>query len=247
MKDILAKQSLRTLADFACSNVLIGFDYDGTLAATVSRPRAAGMRATTRRLLKRVAHLYPCIIISGRAHGDLVKRVGQLPLRHIIGNHGLEPWAETEAVAAQVKRWVHHLRVHLEALSGVVVEDKKYSATVHYRHARDRARARRKIAAVVRSLPNARILDGDMALNLILRTGPDKGVALQRARRALACDTAIYVGNDGTDEDAFASAPANRLLGVRIGRSRSSRAGYYLRSQGEIDPFLQILLAMRTQ
>lgn len=247
MNDILAKQSFTTLADFACSSVLIGFDYDGTLAATVSRPRDACMRPTTRRLLARVAQNYPCIIISGRAHGDLVKRVGQLPLRHIIGNHGLEPRAQTKAVAKKVKRWVHHLRVRLEALSGIVVEDKKYSATVHYRHARDRARARKAIAAVVKSLPDARILDGDMAVNLILQSSPDKGVALQRARRALACDTAIYVGDDGTDEDAFASAPANRLLGVRVGRSRSSRAGYYLKGQGEIDRFLETLLIIRPQ
>lgn len=245
MIDILARASLEKLADFACSNVLLGFDYDGTLAATTSRPRDAQMRPMTRRLLARVAEKYPCIVISGRAHADLTRRVCRLPLWHVIGNHGLEPWAQTTEAAKDVKDWVQRLRIGLGSWAGVVVEDKTYSATVHYRHARNPARVRRAIAAVVRNLPNARALGGDKAINLIPRNAPDKGVALQRARRVLACDAVIYVGDDGTDEDAFASAPASRLLGVRIGRSRSSHAAYYLKTQRDIDRFLQALLTLR--
>jgi trehalose 6-phosphate phosphatase len=247
MNDILARAGLARLADFACSNVLVGFDYDGTLAPTASRPREARIRATTRRLLASVARKYPCIVISGRTHGDLAKRLCRLPLWHVIGNHGLEPWAETRAGAALVKKWVRRLRVELEALSGVVIEDKKHSATVHYRHARDPARARQAIRAAVRALPDARVLGGDRAVNIILRDAPDKGVALQRARRVLACDTAIYVGNDGTDEDAFSSGPAGRLLAVRVGRTRTSRAAYYLRTQADIDRFLEALLIFRSR
>jgi trehalose 6-phosphate phosphatase len=247
MIDILTKPGLAKLADFAYSNVLLGFDYDGTLAPTASQPEDARMRAAARRLLARVAEKYPCVVISGRARGDLVRRLSRLPLWHIIGNHGLEPWSETKSAAAQVREWVRRLRAGLEGCAGVVVEDKRYSATIHYRHARDQIRARGAIAAHVRALAGARALRGDMAVNLIPRDGPDKGVALQRARRVLACDAVIYVGNDGSDEDAFTSGAAGRLLAVRIGRSKTSGAPYYLRSQSAIDRLLQALLTFRAR
>jgi trehalose 6-phosphate phosphatase len=243
--NILAERHLSTLADFACSSVLLGFDYDGTLAPISSQPSSARMRATTRRLLGRVARCYPCIVISGRANDDLTKRLGRLPLWHVIGNHGLEPSAETSASALQVHQWAAHLRDRLAAHAGVVVEDKTLSVTIHYRHARNKSRVRRAIAMALRGLPNARAMDGKQAVSLIPRDGPDKGVALQRARRVLACETAIYVGDDGTDEDAFASAPRSQLLAIRVGATSGTRAPYHVRSQVEIDRLLQILLALR--
>jgi hypothetical protein len=51
-------------------------------------------------------------------------------------------------------------------------------------------------------------------------------------RRLLACDTAIYVGDDDTDEDAFGSAGSHRLLAIRVGR----RA---------VDELLRLLLEFR--
>jgi trehalose 6-phosphate phosphatase len=247
MGDILAKRNLSMLADFACSSVLVGFDYDGTLAPIASDPACARMRAVTRRLLSRVARSYPCIVISGRADDDLTKRLRRLPLWHVIGNHGLEPGAQTTASALLVYQWAQQLRERLEAHPGVIVEDKEYSVTVHYRHARHKALVRQAIARALRALPNVRALDGKQAVNLVLRDGPDKGAALQQARRVLACETAIYVGDDRTDEDAFASAPPSQLLAIRVGATRASRARYHLRSQADIDRFLQTLLTLRTR
>ena len=84
-------------------------------------------------------------------------------------------------------------------------------------------------------------------VNLILRGGPDKGVALRRARRALGCETVIYVGNDDTDEDAFASAPHGRLLAIRVGPAKVSHARYRLKTQADINSFLQTLLTLRSR
>jgi trehalose 6-phosphate phosphatase len=137
------------------------------------------------------------------------------------------------------------LRERLATHPDLVVEDKKYSATIHYRGALDKRRARRAIADVVKELPDARVLHGAQAVNLIVRGGPNKGVALQAARRVLACDTAIYVGDDATDEDAFASAPQRQLLAIRVGSAGSSRARYQLRAQADVDRLLQTLLSLR--
>lgn len=91
MRNILTKTNLATLTDFASSSVLLAFDYDGTLAPIAPNPADARMRATTRQLLTRVARIYPSVVISGRAHHDLAKRLGRLPLWEVFGNHGAEP------------------------------------------------------------------------------------------------------------------------------------------------------------
>ena len=54
------------------------------------------MRPATRALLSRVAALYPCIVISGRALPDVTERVKGLGLRGVVGNHGVEPWRATK-------------------------------------------------------------------------------------------------------------------------------------------------------
>ena len=57
----------------------------------------------------------------------------------------------------------------------------------------------------------------------------------------------MFVGDDVTDEEAFAleGARPDRFVGVRVGRSRSSHARLYLRSQEEIDRLLEVLAALR--
>jgi trehalose 6-phosphate phosphatase len=92
-----------------------------------------------------------------------------------------------------------------------------------------------------------RPLGGDQAVNLLLRNGPDKGVALQDARRSLGCETAIYVGDDETDEDAFASGAPGHRLGIRVGSTKASQARYRLKTQADIDSLLQTLLTLRAR
>jgi trehalose 6-phosphate phosphatase len=245
MRDILSRRHIQKLRDFAASNVLLAFDYDGTLAPIVPNPSVAPMRSTTRRLLTSVARRYPCVVISGRVRRDLMKRVGPIPLFHLAGNHGMEPWAEHPTYVARVQQWVRRLSDSLASHAGVTVEDKKYSVTIHYRHARHRRKALAAIKRAVGVLRGGRALGGRDAISVVPREAPTKGAALERARRLLACDTAIYVGDDETDEDAFVAAGPDRLLAIRIGGGRTSGARYRLKTQHEIDAFLEALLAFR--
>jgi trehalose 6-phosphate phosphatase len=243
---ILSKRHARVLAQFAASDVLVALDYDGTLAPIVASPRKARMRPRTRQLLAAVARRYPCVVISGRARDDIAARVSNVPVWHVAGNHGLEPWGEEASYAALVRGWVKELRRSLAAVSGVAIEDKTYSLTIHYRRARQKNRARRAVAVAVKKLRGKRVIVGCDAFNLVPRGAPHKGEALERARRLLSCEKAIYVGDDETDEDAFAAARADRLLSVRIGNTRRSRATYRLKDQRQIDRFLRRLLALRS-
>lgn len=245
MPYILDKRHLSTLARFAASNVLIAFDYDGTLSAIAATPERARMRPTTRRLLRAVAQRYPCVIISGRRRADVVRRIENIPLWHIAGNHGLEPWGEKDVYASRVRAWTGPLKDRLAAYEGIVLEDKTYSLTVHYRQAQHRGRAIRAIADAVNGLKGARIVGGHLAVNIVPRGAPHKGIALERVRHLLVCDRVIYVGDDETDEDAFRAERPGRLLAVRIGVKRGSRARHWLRSQADMDDFLKALLALR--
>lgn len=234
------------LLGFASSNVLIAFDYDGTLAPIAKTPQRAQMRAFTRHLLAKTASLYPCVVISGRSLADLAGRLEGVPVWYIFGNHGFEPLADHERHAARVRDWVKQLKTLLPRTPGLVVEEKRYSATIHYRRARNKRRVLRIVEDAVSQLPDVRAIGGSEAINLLPSGGPDKGVALQQARKLFACDTAIYVGDDQTDEDAFGSAPPDRLLGIRVGRTRRSLARYCLRDQKDVDELLETLIALRT-
>jgi trehalose 6-phosphate phosphatase len=245
--NILTPRNLRALAGFAASNVLVAFDYDGTLAPIAATPATARMRTTTRRWLTQVARRYPCVVTSGRPLDDLAARLRRIPVWYLFGNHGFEPHGGSDEHASRVRDWVTRLHDQLPATQGLVIEQKKYSVTVHYRHVRNKERLMQMIVEAVRQLPDARPIGGAKAINLLPRGGADKGIAVQQARRMFACDTVIYVGDDDTDEDAFVSASPDRLLSIRIGSRGSTRARFRLRTQREVDLLLKHLLQFRTR
>ncbi|MDO8794906.1 MAG: trehalose-phosphatase [Vicinamibacterales bacterium] len=242
--DILALRQQRMLTRFATSNVLLACDYDGTLAPIASTPDIVRMRIRTWRLLDEVARRYPTVAISGRSLADLTQRLAGIPLRGLYGNYGAEPAPKRPPRSVGV--WARQLTARLSGHAGVVVEDKGYSVTVHYRHARNEARVAADIRDAARTLHGARVLGGVLAVTVLPGHAPDKGSALQRARRRLRCDTAIYLGDDDTDEDAFASGPPDALLAVKVGPSGESKARYHLRRQADIDALLRRLLALRS-
>ena len=116
---ILTPEHERTLASFALSNVLVAFDYDGTLAPIAARPEDAHMRPATRLLLTSVAMVYPTVVISGRALADVTAMLSSVPLWYIYGNHGLEPAGPGSAEDPGTAAWVARLTPRLPATLGV--------------------------------------------------------------------------------------------------------------------------------
>jgi trehalose 6-phosphate phosphatase len=230
---------------FAWSNVLLAFDYDGTLAPLVSAPARATMRVSTRHWLGRASRLYPCVVISGRARGDTLGRLRGVEVCRVVGNHGAEPSPGEAGMRRRVRQWLPLLNSRLSRHQGVVVEDKGLSVAVHYRQARQRNVARRAILTAARSLEDVRIMGGKLVVNLLVPDAPHKGLALERERSHFACDTVIYVGDDETDEDVFRLDRPGRLLSIRVGRKRASAAPYYIRDQAQIDRLLEALVALR--
>ena len=246
MKGILSREGLPVLEQFAWSNVLLAFDFDGTLAPIVVRPERAWMRSRTRERLRALSNLYPVVVISGRGKADVLRRLQGTGVCDAVGNHGIEPSDATARVREQVIRWGPGLRRDLVGLRGVQVEDKGYSIAVHYRRSREKKRARAVILAAAARLAGVRIIGGKQVVNLLPSRAPHKGLALERELERCGCDTAIYVGDDETDEDVFSLNQPGRLLSIRVGAKRESMADFCLRGQRDVDELIRTLIMLRS-
>jgi trehalose 6-phosphate phosphatase len=244
MKGILSQAGRQVLEQFTSSNVLLAFDYDGTLAPIVVDRDRASMRPKTRGRLEALSALYPVVVISGRTQADVLGRLSGTGVCDVVGNHGIEPWQATDLVKDEVRRWQPLLRERLSPLRGVQIEDKGYSVAVHYRQSREKKRARAAILGTAAKLGDVRVIGGKQVVNILPRHAPHKGLALERERDRIGCDTAIYVGDDETDEDVFSLDQPGRLLTIRVGCNRASMADYCIRSQREIDSLMQALIEL---
>jgi trehalose 6-phosphate phosphatase len=246
VKNILAPKNLPVLRAFTKQKVLLAFDFDGTLSPIVRDPGAATMRPRTRRLLEQLALRYPCVVISGRARPDVQGKVAGIRLRAVIGNHGMEKARPTRAALRRTADWHAQLEAALPDIPGLVIEDKGSSLAVHYRRTRSPTAVRRKVRLAVAALRDVRIVDGKMVVNVMPADAAHKGTALLDQCKGLRCEAAIYLGDDDNDEDAFGVDSSKlRLIGVRVGSSRRSRAEYYVPGQASVDTLLAELLDAR--
>lgn len=226
---------------------LLAFDFDGTLAPIVPRPRDARIPRAVASQLARLARRLPVAIVTGRAVADLRGRLGFEP-RFVVGSHGAEDAADAAAAAALTRR-LDALRARIEAHrgaidgAGVFVEDKGASIALHYRLAPDRDRARAAIDALqLTDDPQLCIFSGKMVENVVAAGAPDKAAAVRSLVERCNCDSAFFAGDDVNDEPVFAAAPPHWLT-VRIGRDDPhSRARFFLDSPAEMAVALQTMI-----
>jgi trehalose 6-phosphate phosphatase len=176
---------------------------------------------------------------------DVQRRLAGIPLRAVIGNHGLEPWRATDELRRTVEIWKAILEPAVAALPGVEIEDKTYSLALHYRRSRRKKEARQGLVRALGALGEVRVIGGKLVVNVLPLGAPHKGVALQRERDRLGCDTAFFLGDDETDEDVFAMEPGWPLLTIRVGGRRATKARLQLRAQRQIDDLLELLASYR--
>jgi trehalose 6-phosphate phosphatase len=201
--------------------MLVALDFDGTLAPIVRRPEDAalldGLGAPLRRLTGRPDTV--AAIVSGRGLADVRERVGVDGMFY-AGNHGFEiegPGVDRVHPAAREAR--PRLEACIEGLAGalgdepgVEVEDKRWTLSIHYRRAeRDGAESRVRAAVDAHCRrPGLRVTAGKKVFEVRPDVEWDKGRATAFllevvAREAGSTDLpAIFIGDDRTDEDAFA-------------------------------------------
>lgn len=235
------------------SYTLLLLDYDGTLTRIVPTPEQATLPASTRSVLRELSR-HPRMtvaVISGRPLNELQRLIGVRNLIY-IGNHGLEmgqggrqagvivPQSSQEAVA----RVRSQLTSVVADIPGVLIEDKGLSVSLHYRLVPDGLESHlmgvfvREILPVIHS-SGLTVLHGKKVIELRPKLNWTKGHAVLwvmkqiRRRRLLP----IYVGDDRTDEDAFAMLQSG--ITIRVGAHRRSKAHYYVRDVEEVVALLQ--------
>jgi trehalose 6-phosphate phosphatase len=245
MRYLLSARNGSDLKKFASGNVLLAFDFDGTLAPITSEPDRAAILPSTRRLLQKLAIQYPCIVVSGRSRADVRRRLSGIQFAEVIGNHGIEPWDSSPAIAETVRTWIPVLKRRFEPLQGVILEDKQYSLSVHYRKAQNKTKTIKAIKKIAKTLIGAHFIGGKQVINIVPKGVPDKGLAVERERRRQHCDKVIFLGDDETDEAVFALLRPDRFLTIRVGAKRSSLARFYIRDQKEVDALISSLITLR--
>ena len=83
--------------------------------------------------------------------------------------------------------------------------------------------------------------EGHNSLEILCSAKWDKGQAALWLKRRGRCANVFYAGDDATDETVFRILRAQDV-GVRIGRSRVSRAGFFLKTQSESERLLTTLI-----
>jgi trehalose 6-phosphate phosphatase len=253
MAYLFSKSGHQRLFEIVKPGVLCVFDFDGTLAPIVKEPEHAHLRRGFAQRLVDLRAYAPVAIITGRSVDDVRARLGFEP-EFLIGNHGLEGvpgWSSrSEDYAALCQRWRSELDSLLREAGvdpKIWIEDKRYSLALHYRNAQHRAQAEKQLAALIAHLaPPPRVVAGKCVFNLVPPDAPDKGTALLHLMRATGAATAIYLGDDVTDEDVFRLARPE-ILSIRVEPSAHSAAEFCLHNRSDVATLLDTLVTRLRQ
>ncbi|HEY0052489.1 MAG TPA: trehalose-phosphatase [Caulobacteraceae bacterium] len=206
-------------------------DLDGTLAPIADDPAAVGpdgrrtalLHALEARLGGRLA------VLSGRPLPE-IDRIGGGAVGAAAGTHGLELRLPDGAVDAPAPHaGLDEARRRFEAFAaadpGLLVEHKALSVGLHYRRAPARSEAAQALADQLVAETGLTLQSGSMVVEL-KTPGADKGEALRRlmAVEPFVGGVPVMVGDDLTDEAAFAAAAELGGFGVLVGPERDTVA-----------------------
>lgn len=249
-KPLFSERGAARLDTIVQPNMLCVFDFDGTLAPIVEQPDQARLPAVVRERLLALQRLAPVAILTGRALGDIATRL-DFKADFMVGNHGLEGLPDSPRRSLGFEQDCTGWRIQLEQAfddhvrydPALLMENKGISLSVHYRHAENQAKAQENLTQLFATLtPPPRIIAGKCVFNLLPQAAGDKGTAFNELMQLSGANTAIYVGDDVTDEDVFRLTRSD-LLSIRIGEHTESAAQFMVAGYSEILPLLDDLIA----
>ena len=232
------------------ATLLVALDFDGVLAPIVQDPSTSrplpGSAAAVQGLVDLPATTVA--MLSGRALHDLRTVSGFAPPVRLVGSHGgefddgaLELTAAQRALKDELAAAVRRV---VDGEPGVRLEGKPAGVVVHVRGA-DEAVAERVLDAVRSGparLPGVESTEGKAVLEMAV-VQVSKGAAIDTLRARLEADAVLFVGDDVTDETAFARLQPGDV-GVKVGEGDTA-AEYRVRTPEDVTELLEALLAAR--
>jgi trehalose-phosphatase len=225
----------RVLAARRRHGLVAVWDLDGTLAPIAPTPAEARVPPATRQALRRLARRPDTLVgvVSGRPLAQVEQLVGRASLwlaglhggaRRMPGGHVRHLWGPT--AARRGARLAHGLAETLAGVPGVRIEPKGPVVAVHVRGADAAGRARARVLVGRARPPGWVVLEGRRVLELRPRLLPNKGDAVRWIASRRPGAVVLYVGDDATDEDAFAAlGPGDFAVRVESRRARVERGG----------------------
>lgn len=234
---------------------MVFLDYDGTLTPIVRRPENAVLSDAMRACVRALAARVPVAVVSGRDRVAVEALVG-LPGLVYVGSHGLDV-AGPPGSGLRLEVAADHLpdldaaeaalRGRLTKIRGALVERKRLTLAAHYRMVSGphRAKVVEAVEAVRAAYPRLRRDAGKAVIELRPDVEWDKGHAVCWLLDHVAPDgVGLYIGDDLTDETAFA-ALRGRGIAIAVGvTTRDTLAELVLRDPDEVGSFLHRLTAM---
>lgn len=218
---------IASVSHAAC--LLVACDFDGTLAPIAPSPSQAKPRASAVAALHALSRIdrTKVAIISGRGLADLGALIGQPGSLRLIGSHGaeFEPSFESGLCAktlALKQDLLTRVSVIAQQTPGSIVEIKAAGVAFHYRESPQQGAqaAIGKIIAGPGSLRGVYTRLGKMVIELSL-VRAHKGEAVEALRREYSPTSILFIGDDETDEDAFAAlGPPD--LGIKVGHGTTA-------------------------
>ena len=223
-------------------------DFDGTLVELRDHPSDVRVPAKVASILAKLA-ARPNIsvaLVSGRRVKSLKKLLRVKGLGY-FGLHGAERDDGSATLSDEALRVLEEAKLAtrkaVRPLQGIWLEDKGMTFAVHYRNATP-AVARTARAALEKVLEpwkdDLHVIQGSNVWEVLPEEIPGKSGAVASVIADLPPGTpVIYIGDDGTDEHAFAVLPEQ--ITIRVGEKRRTRARYYLQDPAEVLCFLEKL------
>lgn len=223
-------------------------DFDGTLVDFAHSPGAVEVSEELRELLQGLLEAFggALAVISGRSIASLDELV-RLPELPVAGGHGAEwrlPGGEIQSVSPDSPE----LAIAAERITsfadskGLLLEDKSHSLALHFRQKPELETVIDQfLADNVDCLDGLRVIYGN-CVREIQPLGVDKGKAVAQFMRDLPYKgrRPCYLGDDTTDEDAFAWVKDQGGVAIKVG-SGSTCASQRLGDTGEVLEFLRSL------
>ena len=210
-------------------------DFDGTLVDLVDRPDQVHADPELRVLLARLADALPgrVAVVSGRSIAQLGAMLGEaVEGIALAGSHGAEFRIDGRScpvtAPAALDMIADRMAVFAATRPGVVVERKSLGVALHYRLAPGHEAAAVAAARALATEHGLVLQLGKMMAEV--RADGDKGRAVARlaAGAAMAGTRPLVLGDDVTDEAAFAAAARLGGAGVLVGEPRGTHAAYAL-------------------
>ncbi|MFH1665526.1 MAG: trehalose-phosphatase [Candidatus Omnitrophota bacterium] len=254
----------RVERQLARSHVYLLMDFDGTISSIRRDPGAAGLNRNARRALDAILHgpgNISLAVVSGRGLRDIRRRVGIKGITY-AGNHGLEIkgpgmgfiFPGALAAGGAIRKISRKLKAGYRKFNGVIVEDKGFTVSVHFRMAKpseikDITNVFEEVTGPYRAERSIAVTSGKKVLEVRPPVDWDKGKAVgymvaSKKKELKGKVLAVYIGDDRTDEDAFRAIGKNGVC-IFVGKPERTSAGYYLNNTGEVVEFLKRVLKIK--